>query len=313
MLPARTSLREPLPPSIEDGSTLLTPPVFAGLSCADYSWPKLNHQSALRLIRDLEMDAVDIGLFRGSGHLRPELVIQDPARWAGAVGERTAANGLAIADVFLQVGQGLEACAPNNPDADVRREQLEMLRQVVRFAAAVGAPGVTVLPGIPFGDESSERAIERAAVCLAPWIEIARSAGLALSVEPHQQSCIDTPDRTTMMLARAPGLSVTLDPAHFVYAGTTTAEILTLLDHTRHVQFRAASLGVMQARMTDNTVDVGALVGGLAGRGYGGYLATEYVWHEYWDCDRVDNLSETALLRDLLRRAVEGLGGRISP
>jgi hypothetical protein len=61
----------------------------------------------------------------------------------------------------------------------------------------------------------------------------------------------------------------------------------------------------MQARITENTVDVAALVDGLVRCGYRGYLATEYVWHEFWGCDRVDNVSETALMRDLVRSIVD--------
>ena len=284
--------------------------MFAGLSCADYSWPKLDHGAALRLIRDLGMDAVDIGLFQGSTHIWPRNVADDPARWGGIIGERTAACGLRVADVFLQVGQGLEACAPNNPDRRVRREQIAMVSRVAQFAAAIGAPGMTVLPGIPFGGARPEAAIEQAAIHLTAWIDVVGEAGLALSVEPHQMSCVDTPARTLQLLARAPRLGVTLDPGHFVYGGCTTAEMVSLLDRTRHIQLRAAAPGVMQARLADNTIDFAALLEGLSKRGYDGYVAIEYTHNDWLECDRVDNVSETAELRDLVRSVLgERLGG----
>ena len=36
--------------------------------------------------------------------------------------------------------------------------------------------------------------------------------------------------------------------------------------------------------------------------GYGGYVGVEYVWIDWEHCNEVDNLSETILMRDHLRR-----------
>jgi hypothetical protein len=36
---------------------------------------------------------------------------------------------------------------------------------------------------------------------------------------------------------------------------------------------------------------------------YKGYIGVEYTWSEWENCNRTDNLSETILLRDLLREA----------
>ena len=35
--------------------------------------------------------------------------------------------------------------------------------------------------------------------------------------------------------------------------------------------------------------------------GYSGYVGVEYVWIDWEHCNEVDNLSETILMRDLLR------------
>ena len=39
---------------------------------------------------------------------------------------------------------------------------------------------------------------------------------------------------------------------------------------------------------------------------YKGFVAVEYVWSEWRECNQVDVLSETILLRDLLRKASGG-------
>jgi len=38
--------------------------------------------------------------------------------------------------------------------------------------------------------------------------------------------------------------------------------------------------------------------------GYSRFVVLEYVWTEWMRCNEVDNLSETILLRDLLRASV---------
>lgn len=176
-----------------------------------------------------------------------------------------------------------------------------MMQAAAVFAEAIGAPGVTALPGVVFEDEPAEQAIERSAQELGAWVEIAGERGLGMSIEPHNGGCCDTPDRTAALLEATPGLTITIDPSHFAYAGFSAEQMLSLLPRTRHVQFRPGSEGVMQSRVAENQIDFGLLLSALTEQGYDGYIAMEFVWIEAWDCNRVDNLSETILLRDLVR------------
>ena len=56
--------------------------------------------------------------------------------------------------------------------------------------------------------------------------------------------------------------------------------------------------------MRANTIDFTRMTRALRAAGYSGYVACEYVWAEWMDCDKVDNLTETVALRDLLRAAM---------
>ena len=58
--------------------------------------------------------------------------------------------------------------------------------------------------------------------------------------------------------------------------------------------------------MKKNTIDFPAVLRAMARDGYRGWLALEYVRMEHEMVPDVDNLSETILLRDLLRNS----GGR---
>ena len=50
------------------------------LSCADFSFPLLDHDGALAAISLLGLRGADIGLFEGHGHLKPSRELLKPAR-----------------------------------------------------------------------------------------------------------------------------------------------------------------------------------------------------------------------------------------
>ncbi|WP_051579456.1 sugar phosphate isomerase/epimerase family protein [Pseudonocardia acaciae] len=272
------------------------------LSCADYTWPAVPHRLALDIVAGLGFDAVDIGYMWGRSRLRPEEVGADVDLWAGRVSERCEARGLAVADVFYQAPDFV-TMSVNHPDpAEVDRGRPYFTR-ALQLAARLGSPGVTILPGTVHDGDSPERALERSAAELRRRVRLAEDAGLQLSVEPHHGSVTDTPARTLDLLERVPGLRLTLDYGHFTVAGFPDEEIEPLVRHARHVQCRGAAPGVLQAGMRDNTIDFARQVAALRSSAYTGYLACEYVWAEWMGCDRVDNLSETVALRDVLRAA----------
>jgi hypothetical protein len=53
--------------------------------------------------------------------------------------------------------------------------------------------------------------------------------------------------------------------------------------------------------MKDNIIDFTAIRDALQKRNYPGWMCLEYVWVDWEGCNRTDNVSETILLRDLLR------------
>lgn len=270
------------------------------LSCADYTWPAVPHELALDIVAGLGFTAVDLGYMYGRSHVRPEEAGADIAAWAGRIGERCAARGLAVADVFYQAPD-FETWAVSHPDAAEIARGAGPFAGALELARRLGSPGVTILPGVVHPGDTYEAAVSRAAVELRRRVEMAGEAGLRLSVEPHQGSIADTPDRTAALVERVPGLTLTLDYGHFTYAGIDDDAIEPLIEHAGHVQCRGGAPGVLQAGMRTNTIDFPRMTAALLRSGYPGYVACEYVWSEWMDCDKVDNLTETAALRDILR------------
>jgi sugar phosphate isomerase/epimerase len=273
------------------------------LSCADYTWPLLPHGAALDLICAIGCDAVDLGFMTNRPHLWPERIHGVVAALAGRVRERVESRGLAVADIFAIPFTDFETMSVNNPDDDQQSRSIEFFAEAVEFAASVGAPGLTTLPGVLFDGDTFEQALARSAEGLSRRVEITAAAGLALSVEPHTGSLIDTPEKTLQLLDRVAGLSITLDYAHYVYGGVEQREIDLLLRHARHLQCRPGRPGALQVAVKYDAIDWVPVVEGLKALGYQGYLALEYTWQEWMDCDRVDTVGESILLRDVLLAA----------
>lgn len=272
----------------------------ARLSCADSAFPRLSHRGALQVIADLGILAVDVCVFAGMDHTPPEAVVADPEGTADRVRQRVDEIGLEVVDVFVILATSFRDLAVNHPDPGVRVTSLGQFREAVRFAAHLGSPGMTILPGATYDgvDPAESRAL--AASELQRRSEIAGEVGLELSIEAHYQSIVPTIATTEELLAAAPGLSLTLDYSHFVYQGIPEREVDVLIPHARHVQLRQAAPGVMQARVTEGAIDFVRVQRDLEAAGYAGYLGLEYQHEEWLDCLRVDCISETAALRDLL-------------
>lgn len=274
------------------------------LSCADYSFPSLPHAQALRLVAMLGFSGVDLGLFAGRSEIQPAVRPLDVPPLVAELRPVLDAVALPVADVFVQVSGDFTSRAVNHPTASVRAQVLDQLTVNLDLAAALGAPGMTVLPGALFGD-GWEASLDRAAESLARLVLAAQERGLALSVEPHIESLIPTVASTEALLARTPGLSLTLDHAHYIRGGEPQSAVDRLLPHARHIQARGGNPSQLQASMTDNVIDFRVISRTLADLDYAGWVATEYVWSEWYECNRVDNLTETIALRDLLRSAAE--------
>ncbi len=273
------------------------------LACADFTWPLLQHDRVLTLIRMLDIEALDLGLFGDRSHVRPEQVRGDIAQWAGILQERIARAGLELADVFIQTS-AFDVMAVNHPDPQQRAEAAAFFRDLLELARRLEAPGMTMLPGMRFGDEPWETAIRRSAGELAWRVEEAARYGIVLSVEGHLGSNVDTPEKLARLVELTPGLKLTLDYTHFTYAGIPDREVEPLLAHARHFHCRGAAKGRLQTPFGENTIDYRRVIARLRELDYPGYFAIEYVWQDWQDCNRCDNVCETILFRDLARAAI---------
>lgn len=66
------------------------------LACADFAWPLLAHDRVLTLIRLLDIEGLDLGMFGNRTHVRPEHVRGDIPMWCGIIGAQ-------LSDSFMSV------------------------------------------------------------------------------------------------------------------------------------------------------------------------------------------------------------------
>lgn len=271
------------------------------LACADFTFPKLDHDASLSLIGLLGFDGVDIGLFEGRSHLWPSIEFRNIGKSAKMLKKKLGDRGLKAADVFLQCAPDFVPYAINQPDASRRRKARDWFVKTLEYADTLGSPHVTTLPGVTFEKEGREASLARAVEELAWRLEEAKRAKLVFSVEAHVGSIVPTPEQALDLVRRTPGLTLTLDYTHFTRAGMPDSRVEPLVKHATHFHVRGARKGRLQAAFKDNVIDYKRVLRAMKKSGYKGYLGVEYVWIDWEHCNEVDNVSETVFYRDFLR------------
>lgn len=272
------------------------------LAGADFTFPLLAHDKALDLIAAIELDGVDIGLFEGRSHLWPSREFARLDESADLLRRNLADRGLAPADVFLQLDPDFTPYAINQPDDMRRRHAREQFLRTLEYAARLGSPHVTTLPGVNFdGVEAANVSWARAQEELSWRVEQAASHSIIFGVEAHVGSLAPSPVEAEWLVRGVPGLTLTLDYTHFTRLGMPDSQIEPLVQYATHFHVRGACEGRLQCNFPQNTIDYAGVLRAMRASGYAGYLGIEYVWIDWEHCNESDNLSETIRFRDFLR------------
>ncbi|HEY1806975.1 MAG TPA: sugar phosphate isomerase/epimerase [Acidobacteriaceae bacterium] len=273
-------------------------------ACADFTFPLMERQAALRLIGLLGFSHVDVGLFARSDHFSPLALQESPSSYTAQVIRDLHAADLRASDVFLQIGVDPAECSANDPDARRRQLNRDTFLRSIEFCVALGCGHLTGLPGVLHSQASRERDVDVAAEEALWRVAACAGAGLHYAIEPHVGSLCPDVATTTAFLKRVPGLTLTLDYGHFVMAGEPSDRIHPLLPSASHIHVRGGAPGRLQTSVKENTIDFAGMAAGLQSLDYRGFLALEYVWIDWNGCNGTDNVSETLLLRRALESAL---------
>jgi sugar phosphate isomerase/epimerase len=277
------------------------------LSCADNTFRLVQPwENAVEMIRLLGLEAVDVCLMGNRSHLRPEDVRGDLPATAARITGGLAERGLAVSDLFCIPWTDFERNAPNHPDPYNRAQSRALFADMLELAERIGAPGMTMLPGIDWPGESHDDSFHRAVEELGKRAAAARARGIGFSIEPHFGSIAASPAEAKRLCELADGLELTLDYSHFVSQGYPEDEIEPLVPHARHFHARGARKGRVQCALKDSAIDFERMLDAAAGAGYHGDIGLEYLWIDWEHLNECDTVSETILLRDRLQAKLQG-------
>jgi sugar phosphate isomerase/epimerase len=274
------------------------------LSCADFTFPVPERATALKLVKLLGFDHVDVGLFARSSHFSPRKLQSAPREYTAQALNDLNAAALKVSDVFVQIGEDPSECAANDPISEVRHTNSETFAQVIEFCVSLGCQHITGLPGVFHLGVSRGRDFELAEEEARRRVRECAATGIVYAIEPHVGSICADVESTRTFLSRVEGLTLTLDYGHFVMAGERSELIHTLIPFASHIHVRGGAPDRLQTSLEENMIDFAGMVKELKRVHYAGFLTLEYVWVNWKGCNRTDNVSETVLLRQALETIV---------
>lgn len=269
-------------------------------SCADFTFPLLDRNKAFQLLRLLEFDHVDLGLFARSPRLSPRDLCASPAGYTTRLKEDLKSATLRVSDLFLQIGGNPSECAANDPSPSVRAQNREVFLRSIDLCTALDSRHLTGLPGV-FHENTEPEKDFALTVEEASWRTVTcTNAGIQYAIEPHLGSICHDVASTVALLNAVGKLTLTLDYGHFIWNGDNSEDVHALLPFASHFHARGGAKGLLQTSVAENEIDFAGIVSRLADMHYSGFVALEYVWDEWGGCNRTDNISETIGLRKLL-------------
>ncbi len=277
------------------------------LSVANYSFEVLPLEATLMVSRSLGYSAVDIAGFyqRGKCSFEPQDVAANPQKQADILNPLLQKYDLSVTQFFPQFGAAPSLHSLNDPDPEVREENMRYVRGAAAFCKLIGSPGMTILPGV---DHTSRTLAENLAVSteyLRRAVDIAGEYGIQVAFEPHMGSVTDTPELALGIVNAVPVLKIPLDLAHFVLQYISVERAYALVPHTGHVHIRQAKPGKLQVAHDEGTLNFPDLISRLKAVGYVGALTVEYVCADWFEVNRNDTLHESAVAFERLRPYIE--------
>src|SRR5688500_16088689 len=125
--------------------------------------------------------------------------------------------------------------AINHPEPARRQRARDWFERTLDYAARLGAPHVTTLPGVYFEDrEPREDSWRRSQEELAWRVERAARREIIVGFEAHVGSLAPNPGEALRMVQGVPGATLTLDYTHFTRMGLPDDAIEPLVRHASH-------------------------------------------------------------------------------
>jgi sugar phosphate isomerase/epimerase len=215
------------------------------VACSTLCFGRHPLEEALHLIKDLGFSKLDVAIHEQGPHLRPSEVAADVSRAAQQIRTGPSLTPAAL-DVQIQT------------DSDVEFQR--QLRAVCRLAR-LSLVSVITLPAAA-ADVGLHAEVRR----LTALVHLAESEGIVLTVATRTGTVTEKPDAAVELCERVTGLSLTLDPSHYLCGPHQGKNFDQVYPYVRHVHLRdtGRSPGQFQVRVGQGEVEYGRIIAQLS-------------------------------------------------
>jgi sugar phosphate isomerase/epimerase len=241
-------------------------------ACSTTGFTNLTLEDALRNIRELGFDFVDLLMMENWAHINPSELVSDPVSKAKQVAEMLETNGLTAVAINGNVSSPL-----NTADPECQEKNQAELEALAIFAEHIGIPIIVLQPGQIDPDRGPEKSRDASINALRGMVKLARKHERELAIETHVNSVAEEYEDALRIVEAVPGLKIAYDPSHFVMKELDLADSEPLIDHTVHAHLRNAIVGNFQAAMDRGILDFDWVLGSLKRHNYEGCVSIEYI------------------------------------
>ena len=241
-------------------------------ACSTTGFTLLPLEDALKNIRELGFEFVDLLMMENWAHINPSELVSDPASRAKQVAEMLKANSLTAVAMNCNLSSPL-----NTPDPARQKSNRAEMEALAVFAENLGVPVVVLQPGHVNAELGLEKSREASIDALRDMVKIAGKHQKEIAIETHVGSVAEEYEDALKMVKAVPGLKLAYDPSHFVMKELDLSESEPLIEYTAHVHLRDAVPGNFQAPMDKGILDFDWVLNTLKSHGYEGYVSIEYL------------------------------------
>lgn len=226
------------------------------VACSTACFTRHPLERALRTVAELEFNKVEVVIDERGPHLRPSEVVAD---LAGAVQRIRLGPSLSPAAFTAEI------------QADNEADYQRQLRAICHLARLSHLSLVTI-PASPTGTELDTE-VRR----LQALVHLAEAEGVVLSLATRAGTLTELPDTAVELCRRVPGLSLTLDPSHYLVGPNQGKSFEQVYPHVCHVHLRDSGRAPdqFQVRVGQGEVEYGRIIAQLARHHYRRLLTVE--------------------------------------
>jgi sugar phosphate isomerase/epimerase len=215
------------------------------VACSTRCFGKHPLEEALHLIKDLGFSKLDVAIHEQGPHLRPSEVAADVTHAAQQIRTGPSLTPAAF-DVVIEA------------DSDVEFQR--QLRAVCRLAR-LSTVSVITLPAAA-ADVGLHAEVRR----LTTLVHLAESEGIVLTVATRMGTLTEKPEVAVELCERVAGLSLTLDPSHYLAGPNQGKNFDQVYPYVRHVHLRdtGRAPGQFQVRVGQGEVEYGRIIAQLS-------------------------------------------------